>query len=368
MTTPLTITDEAVRARLERTAEYLSALPRRRVHDGALRRAHDRRRLQDLRRRPPSTCWGTEPECGTSGCIAGHIPAHRPAVDQRHARCAPPRTTTSAGAISPTRLSQRRAQPATLSARSPSPALFSWLFHADWSDVDDSPRRRRPADPHRARRRRPRKLPRRRRVQPHRLGATAEVPRSVLTQPVLRAAHTPAASPYRIARPAAISFSGGRSSGYMLKHVVDAYSGKLPDDVVVVVFANTGREMPATLDFVDECAKRWDVPITWVEYDWDRTPQNAHRHLRDRIARRRAVRRPDLTQEVPPERDVALLHRVHEERSNRIDRAPPHEVAPLALRRRPARRRAKPRAAHPRPRLRRNRPAPTLSCPWTTRA
>ena len=74
--------------------------------------------------------------------------------------------------------------------------------------------------------------------------------------------------PYRIPRPAVISFSGGRTSGYMLKHVVEAYGGALPEDVATV-FANTGLEHPATLDFVDACARAWGVRVVWVEYDWD---------------------------------------------------------------------------------------------------
>ena len=36
----------------------------------------------------------------------------------------------------------------------------------------------------------------------------------------------------------------------MLKHIVDAHGGRLPDDIAVV-FANTGMERPETLDFVD---------------------------------------------------------------------------------------------------------------------
>jgi hypothetical protein len=75
-------------------------------------------------------------------------------------------------------------------------------------------------------------------------------------------------APYRIAGPAVISFSGGRTSGYMLKHILDAHGGALPGDVCVV-FANTGKERPETLDFVAECGARWGVHITWVEYDWD---------------------------------------------------------------------------------------------------
>ena len=74
--------------------------------------------------------------------------------------------------------------------------------------------------------------------------------------------------PYRIPRPAVISFSGGRTSGYMLEHIVAAYGGTLPDDIAVV-FANTGLEHPVTLDFVDTCARAWDIEIVWVEYDWD---------------------------------------------------------------------------------------------------
>jgi hypothetical protein len=35
--------------------------------------------------------------------------------------------------------------------------------------------------------------------------------------------------PYRLAGPALISFSGGRTSGMMLHHVLDAWDDKLPD-------------------------------------------------------------------------------------------------------------------------------------------
>ena len=61
-----------------------------------------------------------------------------------------------------------------------------------------------------------------------------------------------------------ISFSGGRTSAFMLHNILEAYNG-LPSDCVVT-FANTGREMPETLDFVQECSERWRVPITWLEY------------------------------------------------------------------------------------------------------
>ncbi|MBW7997484.1 MAG: phosphoadenosine phosphosulfate reductase family protein [Candidatus Glassbacteria bacterium] len=75
-----------------------------------------------------------------------------------------------------------------------------------------------------------------------------------------------AANPYRIETPALVSFSGGKSSGYMLRHVLDAYDGKLPDDVHVV-FCNTGKEMPQTLEYVAELAEWWAVKIVWLEYD-----------------------------------------------------------------------------------------------------
>ena len=71
--------------------------------------------------------------------------------------------------------------------------------------------------------------------------------------------------PYKLPDgPIAIQFSGGRTSGYMLWHILDRYDGKLPSDCHVM-FANTGREMPETLDFVHECQTRWSVPVTWLE-------------------------------------------------------------------------------------------------------
>tara|TARA_Y100001937_G_scaffold119324_1_gene174838 strand:- start:45 stop:869 length:825 start_codon:yes stop_codon:yes gene_type:complete len=62
-----------------------------------------------------------------------------------------------------------------------------------------------------------------------------------------------------------ISFSGGRTSGYMLYKILEANNG-LPSNVVVS-FQNTGKEMPETLDFVQQVSERWNVPIVWLEYD-----------------------------------------------------------------------------------------------------
>jgi 3'-phosphoadenosine 5'-phosphosulfate sulfotransferase (PAPS reductase)/FAD synthetase len=73
--------------------------------------------------------------------------------------------------------------------------------------------------------------------------------------------------PFLIRGPAVVSFSGGRTSGYMLWRILQAHGGALPDDVIVL-FTNTGREMPATLDFVRDCAAHWNAPIIWAEYRW----------------------------------------------------------------------------------------------------
>jgi len=79
-------------------------------------------------------------------------------------------------------------------------------------------------------------------------------------------------NPYRITGPALISFSGGRTSGFMLKHILDAHGGTLPADVHVA-FANTGKERDETLRFVHECETRWGVPIHWIE--WRAPPKRA---------------------------------------------------------------------------------------------
>jgi len=71
--------------------------------------------------------------------------------------------------------------------------------------------------------------------------------------------------PFGVQGPASISFSGGRTSAYMLWRILQAHGGKLPDDVVVV-FANTGKEREETLRFVHECGTRWGVDIAWVEW------------------------------------------------------------------------------------------------------
>jgi 3'-phosphoadenosine 5'-phosphosulfate sulfotransferase (PAPS reductase)/FAD synthetase len=72
-------------------------------------------------------------------------------------------------------------------------------------------------------------------------------------------------NPFEILEPTCISFSGGRTSAYMLYKVLEAHDMSLPDDCVVC-FANTGKEDEATLKFVNDCATNWNVPIVWLEY------------------------------------------------------------------------------------------------------
>ena len=71
-------------------------------------------------------------------------------------------------------------------------------------------------------------------------------------------------NPYVINEPAVISFSGGRTYAYMLYKILEAHGGTLPDHVKVC-FANTGKEMPETLDFVRDCGEQWGVDIVWLE-------------------------------------------------------------------------------------------------------
>jgi 3'-phosphoadenosine 5'-phosphosulfate sulfotransferase (PAPS reductase)/FAD synthetase len=72
-------------------------------------------------------------------------------------------------------------------------------------------------------------------------------------------------NPFLIKEPTCISFSGGRTSAYMLWRVLQAHDMSLPSDAKVI-FCNTGKEENATLDFVNQCSKEWGVAITWLEF------------------------------------------------------------------------------------------------------
>ena len=69
---------------------------------------------------------------------------------------------------------------------------------------------------------------------------------------------------FKITAPTCISFSGGRTSAYMLWRVLQS-NGGLPDEAKVI-FCNTGKEDEETLKFVRDCSRYWNVPITWLEY------------------------------------------------------------------------------------------------------
>jgi hypothetical protein len=65
----------------------------------------------------------------------------------------------------------------------------------------------------------------------------------------------------------AISFSGGRTSAYMTKLLLDAAKGTGVEPVVI--FANTGQEHPATLRFVRSCDEEFGFNTVWLEADVD---------------------------------------------------------------------------------------------------
>ena len=64
--------------------------------------------------------------------------------------------------------------------------------------------------------------------------------------------------------PNVVSFSGGQTSGYMLRRLMDSE----PDFArrFHVLFCNTGKEHDRTLDFVHDVETKWGVPVTWLEY------------------------------------------------------------------------------------------------------
>lgn len=60
-----------------------------------------------------------------------------------------------------------------------------------------------------------------------------------------------------------VSFSGGETSALMTRLLLTEYQDKYDD--VAVVFANTGQENEATLEFVFWCDTLYDFNVTWVE-------------------------------------------------------------------------------------------------------
>lgn len=67
-----------------------------------------------------------------------------------------------------------------------------------------------------------------------------------------------------------ISFSGGETSGFMSKWLLDNKAHEY--DEVVCLFANTGQENEETLRFVQRCDEAFDLNVVWIEADID--PEN----------------------------------------------------------------------------------------------
>lgn len=61
-----------------------------------------------------------------------------------------------------------------------------------------------------------------------------------------------------------VLFSGGRTSAFMLKRLLEIYPNFREE--FIVCFGNTGKEMPETLDFVHEVETRLGVEVIWLEY------------------------------------------------------------------------------------------------------
>lgn len=72
--------------------------------------------------------------------------------------------------------------------------------------------------------------------------------------------------PFVIDGPTCLSFSGGRTSAYMLWRVLQANTREDIERWLIVCFANTGKEDEATLRFVRDCELHWGVKVWWLEY------------------------------------------------------------------------------------------------------
>jgi 3'-phosphoadenosine 5'-phosphosulfate sulfotransferase (PAPS reductase)/FAD synthetase len=51
----------------------------------------------------------------------------------------------------------------------------------------------------------------------------------------------------------------------MLYKVLEAHNMSLPNEAKII-FCNTGKEENATLNFINQCSKEWNVEITWLEF------------------------------------------------------------------------------------------------------
>lgn len=62
-----------------------------------------------------------------------------------------------------------------------------------------------------------------------------------------------------------ISFSGGRTSAYMTKRLLELADARGSRDGIVVLFANTGQEDERTLAYVDRCDREYGFGVVWLE-------------------------------------------------------------------------------------------------------
>jgi hypothetical protein len=61
----------------------------------------------------------------------------------------------------------------------------------------------------------------------------------------------------------AISFSGGKTSAFMTRWLLENKRDEY--DEIIVTFANTGQEREETLEFVDRCDKDFGFGVVWLE-------------------------------------------------------------------------------------------------------
>lgn len=66
-------------------------------------------------------------------------------------------------------------------------------------------------------------------------------------------------------KPILITFSGGRTSAFMAKLMIDLPRYKT--NKKLFVFANTGKEHEKTLEFVNKCDKKYNLNLVWIEAD-----------------------------------------------------------------------------------------------------
>lgn len=61
-----------------------------------------------------------------------------------------------------------------------------------------------------------------------------------------------------------LGFSGGRTSAFMGKYISlnKKYTEKYD---IIYYFCNTGEEEKETLDFINECDKKWNLNVVWLE-------------------------------------------------------------------------------------------------------